>query len=185
MCSADLVDSYAMALGAKNDFQCPHEVCTAALKAHFELDSKVQAALRARSRPPRPLERGDWVFVHWKNRMGKHWRGCPGVVIILAGASAWVFMFGDLWKVNTEKLIRASNEERHGIEAMESFLPELKEDLGRRARWHDFWDLTPEGIAKERRDGGARTMAPMAIVSAHRRLRRCSHRWRGLTRPRP
>lgn len=169
LCSDDMVDVGTMAFGTKSNFQRAHDVNTAALKAHFELDSKLklQAALSARTRTRRPLERGDWVFVYRNNRMGRRCQEGPGVVIMLGRASTWFVIRGELWKVNAENCVRAIGEEKNGNRGEESFLPELKEKLRRRATCHEFWGLTPRKMSAEERAGDCSTRASTAPSLRH------------------
>ena len=132
LASDDVLDADALAMDTKLDYQRAHEVRTSALRAHAELDTKLklQAATRARTRPLRQLARGDWIFVHRKNRLGKSWRQGPGVVVMIAGASTWVAVQGALWKVSAENCIRATDEEKQGIEAVEAFSHISKNSCG-------------------------------------------------------
>ena len=41
------------------------------------------------------------------------------MVVMLAGASTWVVVRGELWKICNENCIRATDEEHLGIEAVE------------------------------------------------------------------
>ena len=47
-----------------------------------------------------------------------------------------------LWSTNA---VRATNEEKAGVELVEQFLPDLKESLKKKQRRNEYWDLSPEG----------------------------------------
>lgn len=74
----------------------------------------------------------------------------------------WVIVRGNLWKVASENVVPATNEEKVGIEMVEACFPSLREDSQRRRRRRDSWDLTgerghgdgPGGDGAEREDEG-------------------------------
>lgn len=76
LCSDALSDVDTMALGTKSDFQCAHDIRTAALKAHAELDPCRQRSVPGRG-PPGEARLGLCA------RMGRRCREGPGVVIML------------------------------------------------------------------------------------------------------
>ncbi len=61
------------------------------------------------------------------------------------GASTWVVIKGELWKVSVENLRPATSEENKGLEMVEQMLPSLKEEIQHRRRRREFWDVTGEG----------------------------------------
>ena len=75
------------------------------------------------------VKRGDWVYIHRRDAMGNHWHEGPGVVIMVSGATAWVSVLGELWKVPIIAVRQATSNERSGIEIAENFLPELREEI--------------------------------------------------------
>lgn len=73
---------------------------------------------------------------------------------MLAAESMWVVMRSAFEKVNTDICARATGK-KQGIEVAGSFLLELKEKLGRRAKHAELWVLTPrccDGEARRRRE---------------------------------
>ena len=50
---------------------------------------------------------------------------------MLSGATAWISVKGQLMKVCTDDLTPATSDEKVGIEAVEQYLPELREELPR------------------------------------------------------
>lgn len=75
--------------------------------------------------------------------IGRRCREDPGVVIMLVGVDTWVVMRSELWEVSTKNCTMSVDEEKQGIEAVEPSLPR-----------HEFWELTPEGVALESPEGG-------------------------------
>eukprot|EP00969_Alexandrium_andersonii_P306634 13555566-Alexandrium_andersonii.AAC.1 len=61
----------------------------AATVAMFKLDGKLKLmrAAHARTRTQATVERGDWVWILRKNRLGVQWRVGPGVVVMVSGTS--------------------------------------------------------------------------------------------------
>ena len=161
LCSDDLVDPAALAIDTKSSFQRSHDIRAEALRAYNEIDTvrKLQKAGAAQHRTTKEFQRGDWVFVVRRN-MGKKWREGPGVVVMAMGASLWVVVRGELWKVSTVNCVLATNEEKAGIEQVEQFLPELKESLRKKQRRNEYWDLSSEGPPPGLARDEASTAAP-------------------------
>lgn len=55
-------------------------------------------------------------------------------MVLIAGMSVWVIVRGILWKVPSDMVRRATGEEKSGIDAVEAFLPDLKEQIEQRGR---------------------------------------------------
>ena len=101
------------------------------MKAFIETDvqQRLDRASHSRSHHVKAPERGSWVYIHRRNRIGKRWVEGPGVVIMVEGTSAWVIVRGELWKVSLENLRLATNEENKGLELVEQMIPSLKEEI--------------------------------------------------------
>ena len=126
-----------LAADGRSDFQRSHEIRAAATAAIFKTDSelKLMRAGDARTRATQFRDHGDWVMVHRANRLQRKWKEGPAVVVLSSGASLWVVLRGSLCKVARCNCTKATNEEKDGIELVEKYLPELREELlGRRRR---------------------------------------------------
>ena len=153
--SDDLMDPDQLDVEMKGDYQKSHEMRVAATTALFKADaqSRLSRAAKARTRHHYDAKHGDWVFIHRTGHTGKiRWREGPGVVIMTSGTSAGVSVRDRLFKVAMEALRPATTEEQQGIDIVEGMLPELREELSRKKRRKEYWDLTGEGGAGT--DGG-------------------------------
>ena len=139
----------------KGDYQKSHEMRAAATTALFKADAqcRLSRAAKARTRHHYDAKHGDWVFIHRTDHNGKkRWREGPGVVIMTSGTPSWVSVRDRLFKVAVEALRPATAEEHQGIDIIEGMLPELREELSRKKRRKEYWDLiTGEGAGT---DGG-------------------------------
>ena len=178
--SDDLVDPIELALGNASDMQKTHDRRVAATTALFRVDSqrKLAIAARARTRTRFTLNRGDWVWVLRKDNHGKIYKEGPGVVVMPAGATTWTCMSGlggsgTLWKVPSSNLLPCTNEDKMGIELVEQLLPALTEQLVKRKRRHEYWDLSGEVIQPDDLNrffdniGQASTATPEAEEDMH------------------
>ena len=158
----DFMDPGDIALGDRTDMQKAHEIRAAAMASMFKVDGKLKlmraASARTRTRPE--LQRGEWVWIYRRNRLGQRWMDGPGVVIMNAGASVWVVVRTQLFKVPSENIRKATNDEKLGIEQVEHYLPDLREELTRRRRRREYWDLSREGEDRPAIPDAESTAAP-------------------------
>lgn len=135
--------------------QRAHDIRTAALKAHVELGDKVrlQVAFRARPWAMRPLERGGWIFSAPPEQGGQAMATRPRRRETASRSQhVWVIMQDESWKVSAESCVRATDEEKQVIEVVESYLPELKGEPGRKGQTTRVVGLDPRWYC----DGEAR-----------------------------
>jgi hypothetical protein len=78
--------------------------------------------------------------------LGRTWQEGIRIVLMIAGASSWISMHGELWKVATENLRKASNEERQGAEIVEKMPGYLSDAIHRRKRNRSYRDLTADPV---------------------------------------
>ena len=152
MTSDDPIDTELLLLDGRTDFQRSHELRMEAMRAFMdeEVCKGLSRAYDARSRPLRPVERGDLVYVIRRNVTTRRtWREGPGLVLMTQGASTWVIVRGELWRVNAENVRKATSEEQLGIEQVEKFLPDLRDPTWHPNRRRDFWDLSREPTVTE------------------------------------
>ena len=87
-----------------------------------------------------------------------------------AGASSWISMHGELWKVPTENLRHATSEERVGAELVEPLLGNMAEAISRRRRQRAYRDITGHPLLSadeaEDQDMAPRGPVPVSISRA-------------------
>ena len=71
------------------------------------------------------------------------------MVCMRSGTSVWCILRSQLVKASMENVALATSDERQGIEQVEQWLPELKEELLRRRRRREYWDLTGDAVVPE------------------------------------
>eukprot|EP00971_Amphidinium_carterae_P121859 2413179-Amphidinium_carterae.4 len=166
MLSDELIDADALALDTKGDMVRATTLRAAALSSLFKLEAKtrLERAAAAKLQTYDDIKTGDWVFVLRRNAFGRTWRQGPGIVVMMAGASAWMTMRGELFKVAVMNLRKATSQEKEGIEVVNELLPELREVVLKRQRSRRFRDLTPETLEERptsrRRVDSASTRVP-------------------------
>ena len=82
-----------------------------------------------------------------------------------AGASSWISMHGELWKVATENLRHATSEEKVGAELVEPMLGDMAEAISRRRRQRAYRDLTGDPVmpAEEEEDADMEDRGPPPV----------------------
>ena len=117
------------------------------------------------------------------------------MVVLVSGSTCWEVLWSHLLTLAKRSVTRAAARTRDGMEALASMLPHLREDLQRRRRQRESWDLAhedpgalgqdedPLGEAKDTEDAtstrgpselaapfASETTAPAAVSVAHRKL---------------
>ena len=160
-----------------------HEMRRIAQKAFVENNAKetVTRALKSRSRCLPEVKAGDLVYIYRvpKSRKMKGgekekmeiatnratWVG-PGTVLMLDGASLWVSMLGELWRVAREQCRLATVDEKLGVEAVLQECQELVQEYQRNPNRAGYKDLTKEDFPPEGEEEGdeewKREAEPMA-----------------------
>ena len=125
-------------------------------------EEALSRARRARSRTNLNLQRGEVVYVYRVPLQRKRratdahlpeedegrratWVG-PGVVVLVEGANVWVSIRGELWKVASEQVRKATSEEQEAKELLQEDFEELHKTLVRGSSKRGFKDLT--GMAR-------------------------------------
>ena len=145
-----------------DDIERLHEMRRIAQKAFVEHNAKdtLKRALKAKSSVTPILTAGDYVYVYRVPRARKRkiggaeaaekgagkpmWVG-PGTVLVVEGASIWVSMLGELWRVAREQCRLATNEEKLGVEVVLQECGELIEEYKRNPHRAGYKDLREEG----------------------------------------
>eukprot|EP00971_Amphidinium_carterae_P341000 6479588-Amphidinium_carterae.1 len=126
----------------------------------MSMATRLQRAARAQTVPQPRFSSGDLVFMMRQNAMRRQWREGPGRVIAVSGAAAFVAIRGELYKVATLALRKATGEESLGIEAVQEHMPDMMAQLNRQRRVRD--------ITREFAD--AAVDRPISAAPARRRL---------------
>ena len=167
--SDEALDPTLVAGMATDDIEKLDEMRRIAQKAFVENNAQdvVSRALRSRSRCLPEVKIGDLVYVYRvprprKKRGGDHekvelatnkaaWVG-PGTIIMLDGASLWVSMLGELWRVAREQCRLATSDEKLGVEAVLQECKELIQEYKRNPSRAGYKDLTGEPVPRQ--EGG-------------------------------
>lgn len=146
-----------------------HEMRRVAQKAFVEHNATniLRRTLKSKGRGNHEFQAGDYVFVYRvpkarKRRQGgaevyevatnrATWVG-PGTIIVEDGASLWVSMLGELWRVAKEQCRPATNTEKEGIEAVNRECRELVEEYKRNPHRAGYRDVTQEPWPEEAED---------------------------------
>lgn len=158
----DVIDPGLMNGAVVDDMERLHEMRRLAQKAFVEHNAKeaLKRVERGRTRAPQEFTAGDYVFVYRVPRQKKRkheggqpsherspnkatWIG-PGTVIAVDGASLWVSMYGELWRVAREQCRPATNVEKQGIEEVMRSCKELVEEFKRSSHRKGYKDLRGE-----------------------------------------
>ena len=188
--SDDVVDPGLLDGAVVDDMERSLELRRCAQKAFIEHNAKeaLKKITHSRGHPPQEFTAGDYVYVYRVPRLKKRrhevgprsqettpnrasWIG-PGTLLVVNGASLWVSMFGELWRVAREQCRVATNVEKQGVEAALDGNRELIEEYKRSSQRKGYKDLRaeqwPEG-EDERRE--IETDELDAAHSEHRQLR--------------
>ena len=160
--SDDVIDPGLMNGAVVDDMERMLEMRRIAQKAFIEHNAKeaLNRVEQGRSRAPQGCQAGDYVYVYRVSRAKKRkhegslpssertpnkatWVG-PGTLIAVDGASLWVSMFGELWRVAREQCRKATNVEKQGIEEAMRSCQELVEDFKRSSNRKGYKDLRGE-----------------------------------------
>lgn len=190
MLSDDVVDPGLLDGAVVDDMERSLELRRCAQKAFIEHNAKeaLKKITHSRGHPPQEFTAGDYVYVYRVPRLKKRrhevgprsqettpnrasWIG-PGTLLVVDGASLWVSMFGELWRVAREQCRVATNVEKQGVEAALDGNRELIEEYKRSSQRKGYKDLRaeqwPEG-EDERRE--IETDELDAAHPEHRQLR--------------
>ena len=163
----DVIDPGLMNGAVVDDMERMHEMRRIAQKAFIEHNAKeaLKRVEQGRTRVPQEFTAGDYVYVYRVPRAKKRkhegslpshertpnkatWVG-PGTLIAVDGASLWISMFGELWRVAREQCRRAINIEQQGIEEAMRSCKELIEDFKRSSNRKGYKDLRGEAWPEE------------------------------------
>ena len=101
--------------------------------------------MRARHRVPPTFYDGQMVFVWRQPRVGSgKWHG-PGVIVLPTAGGAWVNMRGSLWRVANEQMRPATQDESQGIEMVNRYLHDMKQQLEVTRGARRYVDVAREG----------------------------------------
>eukprot|EP00971_Amphidinium_carterae_P149665 2967253-Amphidinium_carterae.1 len=106
------VDADILALDSRGDHRRAQEIRESARLAFQKtsMATRLQRAARAQTVSQPPFSSGDLVFVMRQNAMRRQWREGLGRVIAVSGAAAFVAIRGELYKISTLALKKATGE---------------------------------------------------------------------------
>eukprot|EP00971_Amphidinium_carterae_P351778 6492277-Amphidinium_carterae.1 len=156
------VDADILAMDSRGDHRRSQEIREAARVAFQKMSmaTRLQRAARAQTVQQPRFSSGDLVFVMRQNALRRQWREGPGRVIAVSGASAFVAIRGELYKVATLALKKATGDEAMGVEAVQEHMPDMMAQLSRQRRVRD--------LTREFADAAADP--PASAAPARRRL---------------
>ena len=163
-----------------------------AQKAFVEHNAKtaLQKIEKGRARTVQEFRSGEYVYVYRVPRRKKRrfevgpesqentpnkasWIG-PGTVIATDGASLWVSMFGELWRVAREQCRLATNVEKQGIEEVMRSCQELVEEFKRSGNRKGYKDIREEEWPGEDEENSEEAADPQKEAEDHQVMRRVS-----------
>ena len=167
----DVIDPGLMSGAVVDDMERVHEMRRVAQKAFVEHNAReaLKRVSKGRTRATQDFQAGDYVYVFRVPRQKKRkhegglpssertpnkatWVG-PGTLIAVDGASLWVSMYGELWRVAREQCRKATNVEQQGIEEVMRSCKELMEDFKRSSNRKGYKDLRGEAWPEEEEEG--------------------------------
>eukprot|EP00971_Amphidinium_carterae_P257475 5111116-Amphidinium_carterae.7 len=138
-------------MGTRQEMRRSAEIRASARMAVFKLAEKTryQRAERAATVTQPEFKAGDMCFVLRRNTLSRQWCECPGVVVQVLGATAWVAIRRELLKGSKLALLKATSEDQKGGEAVKEHMTDLQQELSPHRRVRDITNKVPRNLGTE------------------------------------